>query len=224
MRALCAYLISLSLGCASTVTRLDGELPTPAGPAKAECEKKNWLVVAPTRAQIFDARERRTELRDDGVGLYRIGARKPESIPGLADELGSNSESFARHGRVVRAHDTKQLLAGGLGAAGIVAIGIGTLLFVNAFGTESKSLPGGGVDEKQTVDTTSLAVGGVLVGIGFGLGITGVVINPSQAERAKAEAARYVFLPPEDLPTQVVEMVGEYNQRTRERCARPSEP
>lgn len=214
MRAWWVLSLFLTAGCASTVARLDGEFKTPIGPARTDCEKKDWLVVAPTRAELSDEKGRRTAVRDDGFGLYQVGATKPESIPSLADELGSDSESFARHGSAVRPHDTKQILASSLGGAGLVAIAVGAILFVNAFGTERE-----GPEEEQTIDSTQAALGGVMVGVGFGLGIAGLSINPGQAERSRAEASRYVFLPPEDSREEITQTVGKYNQRIRERCA-----
>jgi hypothetical protein len=217
MRFLWVLSLGFTAGCASTVTRLDGEFKTPAGPARTACEKNDWLVVAPTRAELQDSKGRPTDVRDDGVGIYRVGATKPESIPSLADELGSDSESFARHGNTVRPHDTKQLIASALGGAGLVAIAVGTVLFVTAFGNERR-----GSDQEQTIDSTQAVLGGVFVGVGFGLGIGGLSVNPGQAERSHAEAARYVFLPPEDSREEVTTTVGKYNQRVRERCpARP---
>lgn len=202
-----------SFGCASTVARLDGEYATPAGPPRSDCEKQGWLVLAPTRAEIFDDKGRRAALRDDGFGLYRIGGTEPESIPGAADELGPESPSFARHAEAVRPHDTKQLVAGSLGAAGVIAIAVGTIVFVSAFETERR-----GSEEEQQIDGAQAAVGGVLVGAGFGLGIAGLSVNPGQAERSRAAADRYVFLPPADSRAQLEGVVARHNQRVRERC------
>ena len=216
MRALCCAVLVLQLGCASTVVRLDGEFETPIGAARTTCEKDDWLVVAPTRAEFVDAKGRRSETRDDGVGLYRVGAKHPESIPSLADDMGQDSTSFAHHGPPVREYDTKQIIAGSLGAAGLIGIVAGTILFVSAFQTETVA----GGDQQQTINKTSAGIGGALVGVGFGLGIAGIVINPGQAERSRAEASRYVFLPPEDKRDEIVQMTGKYNQAVRERCER----
>lgn len=209
----------LLAGCASTVTRLDGHFETPIGPARTDCETSDWLIVVPTRAELFDDRGRRAEQRDDGFGLYRIGQARPVSIPSLADELGSYSPSFARHSSAVRPHQTKQLIAGSLGVAGLVALAVGTALFVSAFETEQQ-----GAEQEQTIDSTRALVGGVMVGAGFGLGIAGLAVNPGQAERSRAEADRYVFLPPADSQSEILRAVGQRNQRIRERCATRPEP
>lgn len=210
-----------SLGCASTVSRLDGDFAAPAGPARTDCEKQDWLVVAPTRAELFDSEGRR-EVRDDGFGLYQVGARDPESIPSLADELGGSFGSFDRHREVVQPYDRKRVLAGSLGAAGLVALGIGTFLFVSSFSSDA----GGdnGLEEDQSVDTSQAALGGVLVGVGFGLGIAGIAVSPGQAERSRAEAARYAFLPPDDSREAISGAVARRNQRIRERCGRAAAP
>src|SRR6188472_244953 len=87
MRGVCALvLLTLSTGCATTVHRMDGEFPTSAGVAKTDCEKQDWLVVSPTRAEFVDKHGVKSEQRDDGVSLYRIGESRPVSIPSLADD------------------------------------------------------------------------------------------------------------------------------------------
>src|SRR3954466_1623533 len=136
MRLACGALLFVTLGCASTVTRLDGEFPAPIGPARDACEQANWLVVAPTRVQFIEKTGLRTTPRDDGVALYRVGAAKPEPIPEHAESLRAALPSVDEH--VDRAHDydTKTWTAAGLGAAGLIAIGVGTALFVSAFKTD----------------------------------------------------------------------------------------
>ncbi|HEY6077471.1 MAG TPA: hypothetical protein VIW29_01630 [Polyangiaceae bacterium] len=207
-------MISLLSGCASTVHRMDGEFPTAAGVAKTDCEKQDWLVVSPTRAEFVDKHGVRSQTRDDGVGLYRVGASRPQSIPSLSDDMGGGP-SFARHAEGVRNHDKKQVIAGGLGVAGAVAIAVGTILFVTAFDTQST---GAGGDQEQTISGGQAAAGGLTVALGFGLGIAGISVNPGQAERSRAEASRYVYLPPEDPKADVLEMTGRYNQAVRDRC------
>jgi hypothetical protein len=212
-------LITFLSGCATTVHRLDGEFPTPVGVAKTDCESQDWLVVAPTRAEFVDKHGLRSQTRDDGVALYRVGASRPVSIPSLSDEMGGGP-SFARHAEGVRKHDQKQLVAGSLGVAGALAIAVGTILFVTAFDTASSASG----DQEQTIDGTRAAVGGITVGAGFALGIAGISVNPGQAERSRAEASRYVYFPPEEPKQQVVEMAGSYNQAVRDRCDKRPAP
>ncbi len=221
MRALCAglsliVLASGSTGCASTVARLDGEFPTAAGVATSNCEKASWLVPAPTRASLFDPSGRRTETRDDGVGLYRVGAKDPESIPSIGEELGPDAAArVERHRDAVRPHDTKRWVAAGLGASGIIAIAAGALLFVSGFDNS------GG---EHSVNRPRVIWGSVLVGAGFGLGLSGTVLNPNQAERSRADAARYVFLPPADGKDDVLSLTARHNQEVRARCGRGATP
>jgi hypothetical protein len=212
-------LLVFGTGCATTVHRMDGEFPTRAGVARTECEQRDWLVASPTRADFVDKHGIKSETRDDGVGLYRIGASRPESIPSLSDDMGGGP-SFVRHSAAVKSHDTKQLVAGGLGIAGAVAVAVGTVLFINAFSTE-RSASGA---EEQKVSGGRLAAGAITIGAGFGLGIAGITVNPGQAERSRAEAARFVYLPPEDPKADVLEMTGRYNQAVRDRCDRRSAP
>jgi hypothetical protein len=220
MRVIAALvLLTFANGCATTVHRMDGEFPTPAGPAKTECEKQDWLVVSPTRAEFVDKHGSKSETRDDGVSLYRVGDSKPVSIPSLSDDMGGGP-SFARHAEGVKSHDTKQLIAGGLGVAGVIAVTVGTILFVSAFET-MRSANG---DEEQKINGGRAAAGGISVGLGFGLGIAGIAVNPGQAERSRAEASRFVYFPPEDPKDDVVEMTGRYNQAVRDRCDKRPAP
>jgi hypothetical protein len=220
MRALCAVLI-FSLGCASTVTRLDGDFPTTAGPAKTVCEQQDWLLVAPTRVELVDKKTKRSEQRDDGVAWYRIGARSPESIPVIGKDPLLRPVSYDERDDLVRRHDRRQYIAAGLGTAGLVAIAIGTVLFVSAFKDETVTR-NGVRDEQHSIDGTLAPVGGTLILAGFGLGIAGIAVNPGQADRSRAEASRYVFLPPRERPEYVVELTGKHNQAVRTRCGAPT--
>lgn len=212
-------LLAFASGCATTVHRMDGDFPTSAGPAKTECEKQDWLVVSPTRAEFVDKNGVKSETRDDGVGLYRVGASKPVSIPSLSDDMGGGP-SFARHAEGVKSHDRKQVIAGSLGVAGTIAVAVGTILFVSAFETQSTASG----DQEQKINT-GRAVGGLISVLGgFGLGIAGIAVNPGQAERSRAEASRFVYFPPEDPKEDVVEMTGRYNQAVRDRCDKRDAP
>lgn len=220
MRVIAALvLLTFSSGCATTVHRMDGEFPTEAGPARTECEKQDWLVVSPTRAEFVDKNGIKSQTRDDGVSLYRIGDTKPVSIPSLSDDMGGGP-SFARHAAGVRSHDTKQLVAGGLGAASVIAMTVGTILFISAFETV-RAASG---DEEQQISGARAAAGGITFGVGFGLGIAGIAVNPGQAERSRAEASRFVYFPPEDPKEDVLQMTGRYNQAVRDRCDRRPAP
>jgi hypothetical protein len=213
-------LLTFVTGCATTVHRMDGDFPTSAGVAKSECEKQDWLVVSPTRAEFVDKNGVRSETRDDGVALYRIGESRPVSIPSLSDDMGGGP-SFVRHSNAVRSHDTKQMVAGGLGVVSAIAVAVGTILFVSAFGTEN-DMNGKPV---QKIDAGRAVGGGIVtVGLGFGLGIGAIAINPGQAERSRAEAARFVYFPPEEPKADVLEMTGRYNQAVRDRCERRAAP
>jgi hypothetical protein len=198
---------------------MDGDFPTSTGVAKSECEKQDWLVVSPTRAEFVDKHGVHSESRDDGVALYRIGESRPVSIPSLSDDMGGGP-SFVRHSDAVRSHDTKQLVAGGLGAAGAIAVAVGTILFISAFSTEKG--PTG--DQQQKISGARAIGGGITVGLGFALGIGGISVNPGQAERSRAEASRFVYFPPDEPKADVLEMTGRYNQAVRDRCERRSAP
>jgi hypothetical protein len=213
MRAACVALCALTLGCASTVHRLDGEVPTALGPANTLCEKEDWLVIAPTRAEFAEEGGARTQKRDDGIGLYRVGASDPESIARLREEF-PDSEMVQRHAQATKGHDDKRLLAASLGAAGVIALGVGTLLFVSSF--ESKRDRDG--EQSQELNSGRAVASGLVFAGGFGLGIAGIAVNPSQVERSRADAARHVFFRPEDDPGQVQDIVVRHNNAVRDRC------
>src|SRR3954470_18991838 len=153
MRLACGALLFVTLGCASTVTRLDGEFPAPIGPARDACEQANWLVVAPTRVQFIEKTGLRSTPRDDGVALYKVGARHPEPIGNYADAMREQLPSVDEHVTRARNYDTKTWTAAGLGAAGLIAIGVGTALFVSSFKTDPAT-------QDQKIDGTEAGVGG----------------------------------------------------------------
>jgi hypothetical protein len=217
MRAFCAACLLLIVGCANTVTRLDGEIKTSAGPARNACEQESWLVIAPTRTQIVEPGSKTATPRDDGVGLYRVGSKSPESIPALADDL-DRDPMVLTHERKVRDHDDRRVLAAGLGAAGIIALGIGTALFISSFETETVTAANGITEEQQNINSGRAVAGGLVFAGGFGLGIAGIVINPSQAQRSEADAWRHVFMPPDEKPEDVKRLITEHNEGVRERC------
>src|SRR5882724_12621718 len=156
MRAACGALLFVTLGCASTVTRLDGEFPAPIGPAKGACEQADWLVVAPTRVQLVEQTGLRSTPRDDGVSLYKVGAKRPESIPSLAGATSSSYlPSVDEHVSKARSYDTKMWTAAGLGGAALIAIGVGAALFVSSFKTDA--------NQQQKVDGTEAGIGAGLV-------------------------------------------------------------
>jgi hypothetical protein len=215
MRAACVALCALTLGCASTVHRLDGEVPTAVGPANTLCEKQDWLVIAPTRAEFSESGSATTRKRDDGTGLYKVGSSDPESIPRLRDEF-PDSEMVQRHADAVKSHDEKRLIAASLGAAGVIALGVGTLLFVSSFESKRDS---DGESSQELNSGRAIASGFVFAG-GFGLGIAGIAVNPNQVERSRAEAARHVFFRPEDDPSEVQDLVVRHNTSVKDRCER----
>jgi hypothetical protein len=218
MRVLCAACLCLTVGCATTVTRLDGEVKTGAGPARSACEQESWLVIAPTRTEIVEPGHKTPTPRNDGLGLYRVGSRSPESIPALADDLDRDPMVLTHEARV-RDHDDRRVLAAGLGAAGIIALGIGTALFISSFETETVTGANGIGEEKQNINSGRAVAGGLVFAGGFGLGIAGIVVNPSQAQRSEADAWRSVFMPPDDSPEEVKRLIQTHNEGVRKRCA-----
>lgn len=219
MRKMWAVLLISTLGCASTVGRLPGEMPTSSGDARTPCESTEWLVLAPTESQEVSHSGRSSASRKDGVGIYEVGASHPESIPGLAERLGS-SPIIDRHKAGVQRHDQKLMLAGGLGAAGVIALGIGSYFFATSFETKTTKASDGTTEEDQSVNGGRLGGGAALIAAGFGLGIAGIIVSPGTGERARADQSRYVFTPPEDDPEAVKSMVARHNTGVRDRCGK----
>lgn len=200
-------------GCATTAYRIEGEPITPGGVATTPCESRDWLVIAPTRAEVT-SKSKGTSHPEDGLGLYRVGDDSPESIPAIED-LTTPSVEAKRS--AMAPYERRQIIAGALGTAGLIAIAVGTIVFVNAF--ESRSTIVNGVpNEENTINGGRAALGGTLVGVGFGLGIGGLVVNPSHSERTRADATRYVFFDPPDDKKSVEGLVQGHNDRVRQRC------
>ena len=216
-QTLCALLVVLPLGCARTVYRLDQEVRTPAGPARTPCEKEGWLVVARTRCEQAQPDRDTTVPRTDGLALYRVGGSSPVSIPKLADDLGP-SPMLPPHETGVADYDRDRVVSAALGAAGLIAIGVGTGVFINSF--ETRRAAADDSRDELEIHGGRATLGGVLVLVGFGLGVGGLVLNPNHRERANAEAARYVFLPPDDKSREVIELVAGHNGKVRQACER----
>lgn len=209
----------LTTGCATTVYRLDGEFETPAGPAENPCETKDWLVVAPTRAEVVPEGRKLSITEDEGVGLYHVGSDSAESLTGLKSVLEAHGgkDILDEKTEVLEPYDQKRILSGALGVAGVGALVVGSVLLVKSF--ETRKLPNN--DEEQSINSSKLTVGAIVMAVGLGLGVAGVAINPTHAERTRANAKRYVFASDELPREDVQQIVGGYNQGVRERCAKP---
>jgi hypothetical protein len=215
MRAFVGLVAVALAGCGGTVYRLPGEPLTPGGPAETACESEDWLVIAPTRAEVA-SESKKTSHPENGLGIYKVGSSSPESIPSIE---GLDSPSIQQKRKELEPYDRKQIIAGSLGVAGLIAITVGTILFVNAFETTSTVDAMGLPREKNSVNGTRAGLGGAFVGVGFGLGIAGLVVNPNNGERTQARATRHVFFNPPDDPKSVEKLVGDHNAQVRSRCA-----
>ena len=62
---------------------MDGEFPTSAGTAKSDCEKQDWLVVSPTRADFVDKHGvRGTPTSPTNSGAYLSGGPATDALNG----------------------------------------------------------------------------------------------------------------------------------------------
>jgi hypothetical protein len=216
MRFVLGLAVVVLSGCATSAYRLEGEPISPAGVSTSPCESKDWLVIAPTRVEVT-SKSKGNSQPQDGLGLYRVGSNSPESIPALEDLTTPSVEAKRQ---ALAPYHRRQVLAGGLGAAGLIAIAIGTIVFVNAFESQT-TMVNGTPTEENSISGGRAALGGTLVGVGFGLGIAGLVVNPNSSERTRADATRYVFLdPPDDRPS-VEGLVKRHNEGVREYCSVP---
>ena len=215
MRAGVALLLVLTLGCSSTVHRIGGEVKTPAGKAKTPCEQSGWYVLTPTRVDPVYGTAETAKPERQGIGLYRVGGKTPVSIPAASVDLGPDP-MLDRHSKAVEDYDRDSVLSTAFTGAGLVALTLGTVIFVTAFETTRS----GSGEEEQRINSGRAYTGAIVGGLGIGLSITGLVFNPSQAERADAAAARYVFLEPEDDPDKVIHMVAKHNREVSKSCKR----
>jgi hypothetical protein len=218
-RACALTLLAVALsGCATTVERLPGPAVAPDTEAQSECESERWLSLAPTRYQEPSGTSLRA--KNDGLGVYRVGSDDPESIPSLDEELGPSPE-LERHAEAVSGHDRDRILAAALGGAGLVALGVGAALFAGSFETHNVRQSDGSLKEEHDIESGPAIGGGILIGVGFGLGIAGIIMNPTAQERARADSWRYAFVPDRDDVATVKALVRKHDERARSECAKP---
>lgn len=211
--ALAACLALSSVGCANTIQRLDGEIPLATGPARSACEKAEWLVMAPTSYEVV-RESGRSDTQLDGAALYPVGGSEASDLPELGPRIDPDAEVFLRKAGEVSQHDRDRTIGLILAGVGVAAVATGTYLFVTSF-DETTDASG---DAEQTIDGTKAVAGGLTVGSGFIIGIIGLVVSPNHAERAEADAARYVFNPSQDDPERVKALIDRHNARIRQRC------
>jgi hypothetical protein len=137
----------------------------------------------------------------------------------LAGELDAPPEMMHRHQEGAKRTQSSQIVAAILGGTGLVALGVGSYFFATSFETTKTPQADGSVEESHGIKQGRIALGSTLIGVGFGLGIAGIVVAPSAGERAKADQAEYVFVPPEDNRDQVKTMVDKHNRAARDRCS-----
>jgi len=207
----------LCAGCSLTVSRLDGEVETPAGPARTECEEDRWLVLAPTRAVAVSPEGTNSEPRRDSLGLYSVGGERPKSITRLERQGLGPSPLLPPHREGTRVYDRDRVLSASLGSAGMILMGVGAGVLASAFETVTV---GGGSETEQRVNKGRGVGGAMLIGVGLGTGIGGLALAPTIAERTRAQAYRYTFVPENDPPEEVKALVGAYNENARAECGR----
>lgn len=216
MRRFALAALLATTGCANTVYRMEGKPTTPGGTAKTACEKEHWLVMAPSRAEIADP-ETKLAHPEEGTGLYRVGGSKPQSITSLDEDIGP-SPILDRKKAELHPYDRDRIIAASLGGTGLAAIAAGTALFVTAFGSKTVQNADGTTEQQQSVSSGRAAAGGAVVGVGFALGIAGLWVNPTHAERTRANASRYMFRSSQDDPKKVSDLVQRHNSTVRRRC------
>ncbi|MEZ4376180.1 MAG: hypothetical protein R3B07_35570 [Polyangiaceae bacterium] len=202
-----------TFGCANTIQRLDGEIPLATGPARNACEKRDWLVMAPTSYEVVLEKSKTSETHSDGAALYDVGGRDAKELPELGPRL-DNDPILTRKADEVAPHDRDRTIAMVLGGLGVAAVATGTTLFITGFGEKTNAQ---GEPETDN-DTTQIVAGAITAGAGFIIGIVGLAVNPDSAERAQADASRFVFNPSQDDPRRVKALIERHNSRVRQRC------
>ncbi len=206
--------VLLCAGCSLSVSRLDGKIQTPAGPARTDCEEENWLVLAPTRSILVSNEGTNSEMRRDALGLYPVGGDRPLSITRLERQGLGPSPLLPPHREATRKYDRDRMLSLSLGGTGMVLMGVGAAVFAGAFDTVNV----GGNEEELQIDKGQSTGGAVLMGVGLGLGIAGLALTPSIGERARAESYRYTFAPENDPREEVIALVATHNEQVRALC------
>lgn len=193
-------------GCATTVHRLGRETQLPAGPARTACEKEDWLVLGESRAQVIEEGER-TPRNVHGLSAFRVGSADPVDIT----ELDPGQPIVVRKKDEVSSFHVRRYVAMGLGLLGAGSMAIGTGVFVDGFQTDAAGV--------QQVNGDVVAAGAITVGIGFALGIAGLIVNPSHADRTRANASHYFFDPSQDSRPDVDRLISEHDEWVRQRCS-----
>lgn len=206
----------LCLGCSTTVRRIDGPTLVRPGPATNDCERDDWVVVTPTRADLSGKGEPHVL---DGKGLYRVGGSQPLDLTD-PELLQANSPLLEAKSQAVDSHDKRRATAAALGAGSILSIVIGAAVFVSGFESETVTQRDGTSSEENRVNGTRVGLGAGLTGLGFAMGITGLLLNPDQGERARVAAKRYVVAADELDAEQLGDLAERHNQAVRERCQR----
>lgn len=169
--------------------------------------------MAPTSYEVPLEKSKTSETQSDGAALYDVGGREPKQLPELGPRL-DNDPIFERKAEEVAPHDRDRTIAMVLGGLGVAAIGTGTALFITGFGEKTNAQG----DPETDNDTTQIVAGAITAGAGFIIGIVGLAVNPDSAERAEADASRYVFNPSQDDPRRVKAIIERHNARVRARC------
>lgn len=217
MRVGLALAVALgATGCATTVGRAPGSVTVPGGAARGTCESEAMLALAPTR-YLDDSG---ATVRRDGTGVYRVGETHPESLPAL-DPVFGGTPLTQRRAEAVAPHDRDRVVAGVLGVGALTALTVGSLLFVSAFETEAVTRSDGTTDEEQRISSSRAVGGGIVVGVGFGLAVAGLIVNPGAKERAIADRQRYVLTREDEVAT-VTSLIERNNAAVRSRCAKPA--
>jgi hypothetical protein len=210
-------IVWLCAGCSLSVSRLDGEVQTPAGPARTECEEEDWLVLAPTRSLLVSTEGTASEARRDSLGLYAVGGDRPKSITRLERQGLGPSPLLPPHREATAKYDRNRVMSLTFGGVGMVVMGVGAAVFASAFETVTV---GGGNEEELQIDKGKGAAGAILMGIGLGWGIAGLALTPSISERTRAQSYRYTFTPENDPEEEVIALVAAHNEDVRAECAR----
>lgn len=201
------------------LTRLDDAVALPSGAPESECEKGEWLEIAPTRAYAYDQRGYMGAYSTTivtqgssrrGLGVYELGGFQPMYSGDVFDRIDAPALEETHMGRI---HDTQgrydltmTLVFGGL--AGV--LGGSAVMLTPIFAVDP-------VEQEPLYNTLLFGGAAVMVG-GLFVMVTALLFNPSPIEMNQLNQRKNVFYKFEDDLEALKSGVDRHNQEVRRRC------
>ncbi len=203
-----AIVHTATLGCQSTqFGKIGPAYPLPNGSPKTQCEREQWLELAPARVQATGMtagvgfNTYYTQV-NEGVGVFRPSSNDPEDLEELLPKLGQ-PELASRHQARIEPVDAASRRSIYWSLGGLAAL----------FG-------GVGVAAAVQKDSPSTAAGFGVTGIVLGLvGVVGALASqPSGRDQLYADARRKLLIPGEDDMKAAAHGINDLDGRHRTKC------